>query len=67
MTSYVTRAGKITENVHGLFWATGKKKNTNKIKIYKRVKNDYFSRIWCFLKNEFIKPSASDPNAPNSN
>ncbi len=23
MTLYVTRAGKMSENVHGLFWATG--------------------------------------------
>ncbi len=33
----------------------------------KEVKNVSFGRIWGFHKNEFIKPSSSDPNAPNSN
>ncbi len=33
----------------------------------KEVENDHFGRIWGFHKNDFIKPSSSDPNAPNSN
>ncbi len=33
----------------------------------KEVKNVRFGRIWGFCKNEFIKPSSSDPNAPNNN
>ncbi len=51
MTLYGTHAGKMSVNVHGLFWATGKKNNR------KKVQNFDFSRIWGFHKNLFIKPS----------
>ncbi len=33
----------------------------------KKVKNVSFGRIRGFHKIELIKPSSSDPNAPNSN
>ncbi len=33
----------------------------------KEMKNVSFGRIWGFHKNEFNKPSSSDPSAPNIN
>ncbi len=53
---YGTHVGKMSVNVHGLFWATRKKK-----------KSHLQCRICGFHNNVFIKPSFSDPNAPNSN
>ncbi len=56
MTLYGIHAGKMS--VHTGYFelqATTKKENVD------------FSRIWGFHKNVFIKPSFSDPNAPNSN
>jgi len=52
--TYVTRAGKMSWNANYKLQA-------------KQVKNVNFGRIWGFHKNEFIKPSSSDPNSPNTN
>ncbi len=43
---------------HGIILSYGQKK---------KVQNVDFGWIWGFHKNEFIKLSSSDPNAPNSN
>ncbi len=49
----MTRAGKMSVNVHGLILSY------RQIKV-KNVEFQVFAK-------KFIKPSSSDPNAPNSN
>ncbi len=56
---YKTRAGKMSRNAHGNFEL--------QIKKIKKGEKVSFGRIRGFHKNLLIKPSSSDPNAPNSN
>ncbi len=54
---YVTRSGEMSRKSH----------RTNFELQAKEMKNVSFGRIWGFHKNEFNKPSSSDPSAPNIN